>query len=340
MRLEILGAESLGVRSLCCRVETAGRVIVIDPGLALGEWRQGLPPHPLQVALGRAVRRRIVQALADATDIVFSHFHGDHVPLADANPYQLALAQLPPGLDRCRVWAAPAAGPTPLGRRRAEALRAVLGTHWRDAAGLSDGPLCFSPPVPHGATGSPGGKVMMTCIDLGGRRFVHASDIQLLDAATIDRLLAWRPTWLIAAGPPLYRGDLDAAARELAWTQACRLAAGVGTLILDHHLLRSLEGEVWLARLAQATGRRVHCAADVMGRQRQLLEARRPALYAALPVRLGWHADHARGMARIEDFAPAAGAARVAARRGIGRGAADEAPRVRALHGVSRDSKA
>ena len=60
MRLDILAAESLGVRGLCCLVEAGDRAIVIDPGVALGDWRYGLPPHPVQVAAGRAVRRRIV----------------------------------------------------------------------------------------------------------------------------------------------------------------------------------------------------------------------------------------------------------------------------------------
>ena len=64
MKLEILSAESLGVRGLCCRVEAEGRVIVIDPGLALGERRYGLPPHPLQIALGRAARRRDLKVLS------------------------------------------------------------------------------------------------------------------------------------------------------------------------------------------------------------------------------------------------------------------------------------
>lgn len=51
MHIQILGAESLGVRGLSCVVEVKGK-IVIDPGLALGYQRYRLPPHPAQVAVG------------------------------------------------------------------------------------------------------------------------------------------------------------------------------------------------------------------------------------------------------------------------------------------------
>ena len=50
MRIEILGAESLGVRGLSCVVKVQDRKIVIDPGLALGYQRHRLLPHPAQVA--------------------------------------------------------------------------------------------------------------------------------------------------------------------------------------------------------------------------------------------------------------------------------------------------
>ena len=39
MNVEIIGAESLGVRGLCCFVETKDRKILIDPGVALGYVR-------------------------------------------------------------------------------------------------------------------------------------------------------------------------------------------------------------------------------------------------------------------------------------------------------------
>ncbi len=78
MAVEIISAESVGVRSLCCAVETGTRRIVIDPGVALGYLRYGLTPHPCELALAARARKRIVAALEQASDVVFSHMHGDH----------------------------------------------------------------------------------------------------------------------------------------------------------------------------------------------------------------------------------------------------------------------
>jgi len=258
----------------------------------------------VQIAAGRAVRRRIIQALAGATDVVFSHFHGDHVPLLDANPYQLAFSQLPPGFGALRAWSLSPASQTPTSQARARALADLLGPRFQVAEGLADGPMRFSRGMPHGIGGLPFGSVMLTRIDLGGRIFLHASDIQLIDEVTIDFILGWGAHWVLAAGPALYQDGLDEGLRARARANALRLARGVRTLILDHHLLRSLEGEDWMEGIAREAGRRVHCAADFMGRPRWLFEARRKELYATLPVREGWHADYARGLARVEDFAP------------------------------------
>jgi len=43
---------------------------------------------------------------------------------------------------------------------------------------------------------------MMTRVDMGTQVFVHASDIQLLDDATIDKILMWQPDIVFTAGPP------------------------------------------------------------------------------------------------------------------------------------------
>lgn len=60
MQINILAAESLGVRGLCCAVKAGQRRIVIDPGLALGYQREGLLPHPAQVAVAEAIRCKII----------------------------------------------------------------------------------------------------------------------------------------------------------------------------------------------------------------------------------------------------------------------------------------
>ncbi len=304
MKIEILSAESLGVRGLCCRVEIRGRVIVIDPGLALGAWRHRLPPHPVQIACGRTVRRRIVAALETATDVVFSHYHGDHIPLVEANPYQLSFLDLPQRTAVLNAWSKSPEGQTQTSQRRAQDLMNLPWIRWRIAEGIEDGALCFSTAVPHGLGGSPFGQVMMTRIHSGGCTFVHGSDIQLLDDATVDTLVTWKPNVVLAAGPPLYQGGLQPAHRDLAWRNALRLAKSVGALILDHHLMRSMQGLQWLHALSRAVGRRIYCAADFMGKPRRLWEAERRELYAAMPVRPGWHEDYAAGRASVECFGP------------------------------------
>ncbi|WP_319523746.1 hypothetical protein [uncultured Desulfosarcina sp.] len=190
--IEIIGAESMGVRSLCCRVTLPDRRIVIDPGVALGYRRSGLLPHPFQVAVGRDVREKILQALRDATDVVFSHFHGDHVPLMEANPYQLAVRELPETFSRLRCWSKSGDGLSAGMQKRFDDLADLLGDRMEVAEGRSEGALTFSRSVPHGAAGGHMGTVMMTRIDMGCSIFVHASDIQLLDGPTVDRVIDWR----------------------------------------------------------------------------------------------------------------------------------------------------
>lgn len=302
MTLEIIGAESMGVRSLCCMVTLQDRRIVIDPGVSLGYVRHGLLPHPFQIAVGRKVRENILRSLECATDVVFSHFHGDHVPLVNANPYQLSVQALPPGFRELRCWTKSADDLSAKMGKRYHNLAELLGGNMQVAEGHSEGPLSFSRAVPHGAPDSTLGTVMMTRIAMGSRVFVHASDIQLLYGPTVDRVIDWRPDIMLAAGPPLYIDRLGKAGRDLAWSNALRLAQNIDVVILDHHLMRSEEGAVWLDKLSAAVGKKVYCAADFMGRPRRLLEARRVRLYEEMTVPNDWHDNYARGQADIDKY--------------------------------------
>ncbi len=287
---------------MCCLVTTGERRILIDPGLALGYLRHGLLPHPLQVANGVKVRQKILKALQIATDIVFSHFHGDHIPLLRANPYQLSFEQIPDRLPKVRIWVKSKEKLSPRMQRRAADLSELFGTNMKTAEGCSEGLLSFSGSVPHGLAESRFGSVMMTRIDMGSQVFVHASDIQLLDAATIEKILLWQPDIVFAAGPPLYLQTLSGPLRKRAWENGLRLAKNVATLIVDHHLLRSETGITWLDNLSQAVGKKVYCAADFMNKPRLLLEARRTNLYQEIPVPENWHQDYEKGKIQIEKF--------------------------------------
>ncbi len=300
MQIEIIGAESLGVRGLCCLVTVADRKILIDPGIALGFLRNGRMPHPAQVAVGETIREKIIQAWGLATDIVISHFHGDHVPLADANPYQLdadRIEDLNPGV---RIWTKSPGSLSDKEQKRFIALQERLDARWPEGtAGIH--PLCFSVPVPHGEATSRNETVMMTRIE-DDTVFVHAADIQLLDDDTVDVVLEWQPDILLAGGPPLYLEYLNPELRHRAWLNALRLANSVDILVLDHHLMRSHEGLQWLDRLSSQSGRKVLCAADFMAAPRRLLEAERKMLYDQMPVPLEWHQDYAKGRISTRDF--------------------------------------
>mgnify|MGYP006274279123 CR=1 FL=1 len=278
MDIEILGAESLGVRGMACVVRVGERTVVIDPGVALGYRRAGLPPHPVQVAVGEAVRNAILHALSEATDVVISHFHGDHMPLTDGNEYQLHLDDAAPLLRTPQLWIKDLCGETPDVADRRATLLARLEPTLTPCEDTPGETLRFSPPMPHGHDHAPMGTVMMTRIQHGRDVFVHASDIQLLADEPVERVLEWAPTIVLSSGPALYRNP---SAEEMAGAERrlLRIAEVADTCIVDHHILRDLEGMAWLDQVASRARARVCCAADFMGLPRALLEARRAELY-------------------------------------------------------------
>jgi len=301
VRIEIIGAESLGVRGLCCVVETNGRKIVIDPGVALGYRRHGLLPHPVQVAASERVKAAIEKALEDATDVVISHYHGEHYPMVDANPFQLSADRVAKSLRHPKLWAKGIQNPSSTQGYRAQALARKINRVLPASEGLSDGCLSFSAPVPHGEQGR-GGTVMMTRIEGGNEVFVHASDIQMLSDEAIEQILRWQPTVVLASGPPIYLPGLTWQKREGALRRTLMVARRIDRLILDHHLMRSKEGEKWLDWVSSLIEHKIICAADFMGQNRNLLEAERVRWYKKMPVPQGWHEAYARGEASTRDY--------------------------------------
>ncbi|WP_440948490.1 MBL fold metallo-hydrolase [Methanosarcina sp. T3] len=301
MKIEILGCESFGARSLACTVITGKKKILIDPGVALARLRYGLPPHPVEIAAALKIRKKILYAFEGATDVVISHYHGDHMPMKAEDPYQLPVEALPP-LKDIRFWSKGPEKISGLSARRRKEFSHFLDSSLPSSEGSSFDCISFSYPVPHGTRDKGFGTVMMTRVCEGDDVFVHSSDIQLLDRETVLEVLAWKPTVVFSSGPPLYLSHHVPEASEEAFENALLLARNVETLILDHHLLRSLEGYMWLKKLAGKVENTVLCAAEFMGKEPELLEARRKMLYEKLPVPRGWHEAYAKGEGGLEEY--------------------------------------
>jgi len=301
VKIEILGCESFGARSLACVVKTDDRTILIDPGVALARLRSGLLPHPIEVAAAFRIRDKVLSAFEQATDVVISHFHGDHMPMRAEDPYQLPMEVLP-SLGGINFWCKGPEKISGLSSKRRRELSDFLGFSLPASEGVKSVNMEFSSPVPHGAREKGFGTVMMTRICEGDEVFVYGSDIQLLDRETVLKVLAWEPTIVFASGPPLYLSHRVPEAGKEASENALLLARHVDTLILDHHLLRSFEGYSWLKELAGKVESRVLCAAEFMGKAPDLLEAQRKKLYEKMPVPSGWHEAYSKGKVGFEEY--------------------------------------
>jgi len=302
MKIKIIGTESLGVRGLCCTVEFKDRKIIIDPGVSLGYIRSGLKPHPLQIAVGDIIRKKIIKEIKTSTEIIFSHFHGDHIPLMNANPYQLSIGEIGPIRKNCRIWAKKEDGSNSRMKAREESLIFGFNQDINLAEDRVDKNLFFSKEVPHGMKETHLGTVVMTCIESEGIRFLHASDIQFLDNETVKEILKIKPDIVLASGPPIYLEDFMKDKREIAWNNLLETSQNIDTLILDHHILRCKEGFEWLEKLKAESNNNVVCSADYMGKNRHSLEALREKLYRDIPVEKEWHQKYEKEKFNLTDF--------------------------------------
>lgn len=288
-----MGTESLGVRGLCCSVKTKSQKILIDPGIALGYTRYKLLPHPFQVAVDERIQVKIIDAWSKATDIVISHFHGDHIPLVNANPYQLDIEKVAGVNPKVKIWAK-LSHLSPIEKKRADSFFHILNKNLISAEKKEQGVLSFSKPVPHGEAHNNLEKVLMTKI-AEDRVFVHASDIQLLNSEAVSQILSWKPDIVLASGPPLYLSKLSRTQIETAHLNAINISKNVDTLILDHHLMRGYDGVKWLEKLSSETKGKIMCGADFVKKPRMLLEAWRKDLYETMSVPEGWHEAYTKG---------------------------------------------
>lgn len=249
MKVIPLASESLGVRSLAVYVEVGKTGVLIDPGAALGPKRYSLPPAKVELEALSGARERIQSYAKKAHIITISHYHYDHHTPFFEGLYESSSPERAREIyegkillikhpeeninfsQRKRAWAF---------LKNAEPI--AKNIEYADGRLFDFGDFIMesSPAVPHGSEGTKLGFVVMTLIDDGTRRLIHASDTQFLNKASTEWIIKQMPDMIIGDGPPTY---LEGYRVRNAWKGGLgnlnRVIRETGAeIILDHHLLR------------------------------------------------------------------------------------------------------
>ncbi len=274
MKIEPIVSDSMGVRSLCVYVITEDARILIDPSAALGPYRYGLPPKPVEIAALEHYKE-VIRKYAEKSDIfIISHYHYDHYDPAE-NFYEgkWVLAKDPrKNINRSQFGRGTSFWKDWEGRCRmdvADSKKFEVGSTTIE----------FSKPVPHGNERTRLGYVVMSVIDDGSERLLHASDVQgPIVEETAEIILNFNPDIVIMDGPPTYflgykfsQTDLKRAIKNI-----LRIAEEVNVLVLDHHLLRDLKYRERLKEIYD--NYEILTFAEYRGEEIRMLEAHRKDL--------------------------------------------------------------
>lgn len=296
MEIIPLAEESLGVRSMALFVQTKHVSILFDAGISLSPRRFGLPPHPLELERVRELRAKIVEYASSADVITVSHYHRDHFTpwyrseymATDETTYvqiyrgKLVLAKSPQGIN----WSQ---------RRRhhgfKKAVEPIARLEYADGKTYRFGgtAVTVSPPLPHGPEGAKTGYVIAFVVEDREERLLFMPDVQgPANDAALSFAYTVAPTVAIVGGPPTYLNNVEWA---VGVQNLAKLASmpGLTMLVIAHHALRDLEWREKLAQVFEAAskaGVEVKTYAGLLGKQDELLEARRRDLYRLMPAEL------------------------------------------------------
>lgn len=287
-RLKVLplAFDSFGVRSMATYVETEDTKLLIDPAVSLGPRRYGLPPHRLELERMDQTWNDVKSYASKCDLLIVTHYHYDHHNPDEIDFYKdktLYIKDPKNNINKSQL------------QRASHFLKELQGLP--KAVEFADGrsfqhaatTIKFSPPVYHG-TNSRLGYVLEASISCHGEKMVFTSDVEGPSLGEqVDFILHENPDLLILDGPMTYmlgyRYSGESLARSVANITKIISETTVRVLILDHHLLRDQNYKAKLTKVyecAEENGVRVLSAAEYVGREPDLLEARRRELYAEI----------------------------------------------------------
>jgi predicted metallo-beta-lactamase superfamily hydrolase len=298
LKITPIGFESLGVRSMCTYVETPDLRVLIDAGVALGP-RFRLLPHPREYRARNICRAKIRECAAKADIVVVSHYHNDHhTPNYTETVWLGCNAEESEQIYKDKiVLLKDIRNAINFSQRRRGWMFQRFVRKLGSKCEIADGQtfqfgrtkLKISDPVPHGEEDSQLGWVLMTSIEYGGQKMMHASDVQgPMARGTTRIILKEKPDLIVLGGPPLYLEGVkvEKASITKGLENAAKIAAKVPTVIFEHHLLRSGNSREKAEAVYESgakTNHRVISASDYLDQELQLLECNRERLYEEEP---------------------------------------------------------
>lgn len=289
-----LAFESLGVRSMCTLVRTRDVTVLLDAGVALGP-RFRLMPHPREYRARNEARERINAAVAKAKVVTISHYHNDHHTPNYIDPVWLgSTPELSERTYKGKILLAKdfRRNINTAQRRRGWMFKQAA-EKWAKKFEVADGrafefgrtTVRFPQPVPHGEDESELGWVLLCIVEKSGEKLVFAPDVQgPVSEETVKLILDEKPDLLIMGGPPTYLQGFRIGEEffQTALRHMEKIANGIQTVVIDHHLLRDEGWHKFLEPMrvsAEKAGHQVLTAADLLKWEPGPLECRRKVLY-------------------------------------------------------------
>ena len=148
---------------------------------------------------------------------------------------------------------------------------------------FGDTEIVFSPPFFHGPENVRLGYVIMTTVDDGEKRILHASDVQgPVTKNAKDYIIKQKPDLLIMDGPPSIFLGWKFSLQNLkdASDNLIEIIEKLGCeVILDHHLLRDIKYKEVFPEPYSIGNKAVKTFAEYLGEENNTLEAHRKELW-------------------------------------------------------------
>jgi predicted metallo-beta-lactamase superfamily hydrolase len=282
MKIIPLAFDSLGTRGMATFLDLSKKIL-IDPSAALAPSRYNLPPHPKELARKEEQWRMIIEFAKQTDIIIITHYHYDH-----HNPDMPEIYQ-----NKIVIIKNPRENINESQRERASLFLHRINRLAKEIL-IGDGctfkfdgvEIVCSKPVCHGVSNKLG-MVIEVAVKEGTEKFLFSSDVQgmPLDEQVIF-VLQQNPDIIFMDGPMTYMLNYRYRPEDLAHSLKNILRVinetKVTKFIIDHHLTRDLNYQKHLEEIfgPNLGNTEILTAAEFLGKENDLLEARRKELYS------------------------------------------------------------